>query len=346
MDPKSSPDKEIVKEEVDVPIVDQEDAKPSAKSSEAEPGEKGDMLSAVKAALKPQETSPASDEPGPKAEDPPAATPEKAVEEGDGSGDLTAEETSRLKPKTRQRIEYLSHQVKERDTKLADMTPKAERFEQIAQFVEEAGLSKDDVNSGFDIMRNLKSNPVKAYDQLRPIMDQLESVLGHRLPPELEAQVNQGQLTEAHARELSRSRATATVTGKVLQETETRQKQAEDKRKFEAQVDETAKAVTEWETKTGQGDPDWKLKQPRVQALVELEIMRKQQRDPEYFPSKDEAVSISKKALETVEAELKPLNPRRRQINVPASDAGSTASVASPKSMMDAVKNGLAKMAG
>lgn len=343
MSSESSPDKEIVNEDkVDAPVDQPKDEKPSAESSPAEKGEKGDMLSAVKAALKPQEKSPASDEPGSKSEEAPAAEAPKAEGEGAETDDLTADELSRLKPKTRKRIEFLSGEVKARDDQIAEAAPKAEKFDQIQRFVHEAGLSAEEVNQGFGMMRDLKLNPVRAYETLRPILTQLEGILGITLPDELQQQVQRGELTEAHARELSRSRATATVTGRVLQETEQRQIAERQRREFETNVDDVSKAVTEWENAQSKGDPDWKLKQPRIQALVENAILRKQAAKPDYFPSKDEAIKMSKDALEAVEKELKPLAPRRREINQPGSDAGSSRTVAEPKNMLEAVKQGLA----
>lgn len=351
MDPKSSPDKEIETEieKPDTPVeAPQPDAEP-AESSNAE-GEKGDLLTRVKAALdKTKEKSPASDEPGSSSEEPPAPAAKKEGEGEEGkTGDLTEEELARLKPKTRERIETLTREVKDRDTKLADLTPKAEKFDQIQRFVDDAGLSKDDVNSGFDVMRNLKQDPFKAYAQLRPIMDQLESIVGVRLPDELQSEVNQGRITEAHARELARSRGQASVTRQQLDRTTQIQEANQRRQVIENQVNDVAGAVTEWEKSTGKNDPDWKLKQPRITELVELEVMRRQAKDPTYFPSKEEAIAISKDALKKVEADFKALRPARRSVSTtPSADAGSTrTAAAAPKSMLEAAKLGLQRAAG
>lgn len=349
MDPKSSADNEIETEieKVDTPVeTSQTDAKP-AESSAAE-GEKDDLLTRVKSALdKSKEKSPASDEPGSPSDE---ATP-AAKKEGEGEdkpGDLTEEELARLKPKTRERIETLTKDVKQRDGTIADLTPKAEKFEQIQRFVDDAGLSKDDVNQGFDVMRNLKTDPFKAYEQLRPIMDQLESIVGVRLPDDLHQEVAQGRITEGHARELSRARGQAAVTGQQLQRTTQRVETDRQMQAIEAQVNDVASAVTEWEKTTGSKDPDWKLKQSRITELVELEVMRRQAREPRYFPSKEEAIEMSKTALTRVDAELKALRPARRAVaTTPGPDTGSTRTTAAvPKNMLEAAKIGLQRAAG
>lgn len=347
MAPRSSPDNDkTVPDQVDTPVDEvKTDVETSAESSATEKGEKGDMLSAVKAALEPKEKSPASDEPGSKP-DAPAADAIKEGEAASESDDLSEEDLARLKPKTRKRIETLAAEVKDRDTKLAEISPKAENFEKIQRFVDEAGLSKDDVNQGFDVMRNLKNDPLKAYEQLKPIFAQLQQIAGEVLPPDLQGEVDQGRLTEAHARELTLARSRAAVNGQRIESIETRTRAQREKQEFEQTVDGVASAVTAWEQTTSKGDPDWKLKQPRIQELVELEIMRRQRTQPDYFPSKDEAIAMSKKALTTVEGELKRFAPQRRQMTTPDPDAGSSRSVAAPKNMLEAVKIGLAARAG
>lgn len=344
MDPKSSADNEKAQDQVDAPVDQVEQDVTSAESSTTEKGEKGDMLSAVKAALEPKEKSPASDEPGSDPADPTAADAKKEGDEAAGeTDDLTEEDLARLKPKTRKRIETLIADVRDRDAKLAEVSPKAESFEKIQRFVDDAGLSKDDVNQGFDVMRNLKNDPLKAYEQLKPIFAQLQQLAGEVLPPDLQAEVDQGRLNEAHARELTLARSKAAVNGQRIESIETRNRAERERQEFDQTVDGVASAVTAWERTTSKNDPDWKLKQPRIQELVELEIMRKQRSDRNYFPSKDEAIEMSKKALTQVESEFKRLAPQRRQITTPSNDAGSTRSVATPKSMLEAVKIGLAR---
>ncbi|MBO4228018.1 hypothetical protein [Bradyrhizobium neotropicale] len=348
MDPKSSADNDS-ETKIDAPVDQELPDTNTADSSNAE-GAKDDLLTRVKDALdKSKEKSPASDEPGSNSDEPPPADAKKEGEEEAGeSDDLTKEDLARLKPKTRKRLDALSQQVTDRDVKIADLSPKAEKFDQIQRFVDDAGLTKDDVNTGFDVMRNLKNDPFKAYEQLRPIMDQLESIVGVRLPEDLQQGVQRGQLTEAHARELARSRSQAAVTGQQLQRTTQRQEADRQRQEIETQVDDVAKAVTEWENTAGKGDPDWKLKQPRITDLVEIEVMRRQAKNPGYFPSKEEAIEISKKALERVEAELKALRPSRRAVSTtPSADAGSTrTTAAAPKTMLEAAKIGLQRMTG
>lgn len=349
MDPKSSPDNDTVAEaKIDAPVDQVKTDVEVADSSPAEKGEKGDLFTAVKAALEPKtEKSPDSDTQGSKPEESPVADAKKdGADEGEDTDDLTEEELARLRPKTRKRIDNLLKERSDRDARIAELDPKAQNFEKIQRFVDNAGLSKDEVNQGFDVMANLRNDPLKAYEQLKPIFAQLQQMAGEVLSPDLQQAVEQGQLTEAHARELALTRSRASVNERRLTETEQRQQATAQREASEANINDVAGAVTEWEKTTSKNDPDWKLKQPRIQVLVENEILRKQARDPAYFPSKDEALKMSKDALAAVETEFKRIAPQRRSISTPGADAGSSPSTPVPKTMLEAAQAGLARARG
>jgi hypothetical protein len=324
------------------------DAQTPAESSTAEvKDDKGDMLAAVKAALEPKTEKPSdSDEPGSKpgeADAKPDADKEGAEAEAEPDT-LTEEETAQLRPKTRKRIENLVRDRRERDDKIATLEPKAQQFDQIRSFVDEAGLNKDEVNEGFAVMRDLKREPFKAYQRLKPIMAQLASMFGDGdLPDDLRQDVATGQITEQRARELVAARSHSSIA--TTQATENA-KRDQERREVEARqqnVSDVAGAVTEWENSKAKTDPDWKVKQPRVMDLVELEIARRQRTEPTYFPTKNEALKLTQDALAKVEKDLKAYAPRPRAIN-PVTDAGSTRSVAKPTNPVEAAKLALSQM--
>lgn len=318
------------------------DAQLPAESSTAETkDEKGDMLAAVKAALKPKEEKPSdSDEPGSKPEEA-AADPDAKKEGAEGEADpdaLTEEETAHLRPKTRKRIENLVRDRKERDDKIAAIEPKAQQFDQIRSFVDEAGLTKDEVNQGFAVMRDLKRNPLEAYQRLKPIVAQLAAMFGEGdLPEDLRQDVATGRITEQRAQELVTARSHSSLATENAKQDRERQA-AEAHRQ---NVDDVAGAVAAWENSKAT-DPDWKLKQPRVIELVELSVIRRQRTDPNWFPTKVEALKLSQDALAQVEKEMKAFAPRPRAV-IPVTDAGSTRSVAKPTSALEAAKLALSQ---
>jgi hypothetical protein len=348
--PGSSPEKPKV-DEVETKVEGEVETKTpdvvaSAESSPAETkGEdKGDMLAAVKAALKPEaEKTPDSGEQGSKPET--TEAPAKEGEAEDDSGDLTEEELARLRPKTRKRIDNLLKDRSDRDTKIAEIEPKAAQFDKLVRFIDEADLTKDEVNKLFDVGKDLKQNPIRAYEVLRPIMDQLEQIVGVRLPEDLQNAVRLGQITEAHAQELSSARGRSTVTQQQLERRDRQDQTRQERDKFEGRVNEVSGKVSEWERSQEKSDPDWKLKQPRIKDRIDLEILRRRQNEPTYFPTAEEAISLSKKALEEVNAEFKKLAPARREIRPGHTDAAATRSTAQPKTALEAAKLAVAKMA-
>lgn len=321
------------------------DAKSPAESSTADPkDEKGDMLTAVKAALEPKtEKSSDSKTEGSKADEPDKPAEKDGEKSGDEADDLTEEELARLRPKTRKRIENLVQDVKERDTKIADLEPKAQRFEQLVRFVDDAGLSPDEVNRGFDVMRDLKNDPLKAYGVLRPIMDQLELLVGQKLPDDLQVAVNQGQITEPHARELARARSTSAVREQQLQRRDQQDQHRQARQAFEDQQTQVSTAVAKWESSKAGSDPDWKQKQARVMELVELETLRRTQQNPRFVWTPDEAVKFADVTLKRVNEELQKLAPKPKAVN-PVTDVASGRSISKPKTALEAAKAGLAAM--
>lgn len=348
--PGSSPEKDAEVEVEKTEATEQvTDGNTSAESSPAEPkgDKKGDMLSAVKAALEPTEKAPDSDTQGSKPDEKPTADAKEGEEAGDESDDLTEEELARLRPKTRKRIDNLLKDRADRDKIIAETEPKAKQFDSIVRFVEDAGLTKDEVNKGFDVMSSLKNDPFRAHELLRPIMDQLEQIVGMRLPEDLQNAVQLGQITEAHARELASNRSKASVTQHQLQRRDERDRKTKQDQDFQASVDEVSGAVSAWERSKEKSDPDWKLKQPRITEIIELEVTRRRVQNPSFYPTKDEALKFASDALERVEKEFRMLAPRKREIKPGHVDGGSAPHLsAKPKSMLEAARAGLKVASG
>ncbi len=324
------------------------DVKPAAESSPAEKseksdkGEKGDMLSAVKAALKPKEESPSSDKADPKSEPETPEAPKEGEDEDDGE-DFTEEEKSQLKAKTRRRFDQLTQNNAEMKATLEAIQPKAEQFEKIVTFVDEAGLAPGEVNSLLDVGANLKRNPRKAYEQLKPVFETLQKMFGDVLPDDLQAEVNQGRLTPDHAKTVAASRSEAAIAAQ--NETRLREQQARQQaaQATEAQVNTVKSKVTEWETSKSKTDPDWSLKQPDVMQAIKIALYERGQ-GGKPLPSAAEAVEIADKALADVNAKFARLAPRRKEVK-PITDAASTPSTAKPATALEAARAGLAKAA-
>lgn len=348
--PGSSPDENSKVEEVEVKetktaeTTESTDAKPAAESSTAEPKGEKDLVASVKEALEAKEKPPASETEGsqPEKESDKDAKKDGGEAETD-SDDLTEEELARLRPKTRKRIENLLGQVHERDGVIADIKPKADQFDHLVRFVENAGLSTQEVNDGFDIMAALKNQPLAAYEKLKPIFQQLQILAGDVLPEELQIAVNQGQITEAHARELARTRSQAAVSTQQLTRRDQQEQVRNQQQETQRQQEGVRSAIAGWEKSKAGSDPDWKPKQQRVMELVELETLRRSNADPNFRWTPDEAVKFADQTLAKVNDEFKRFAPRPKAVT-PVTDVASTQSTTKPKTAVEAAKQGLARM--
>ncbi len=318
----------------------------SAESPPAEnAGQQGDMLSAVKAALKPEkEGSPDSANQGSEPDAPDTAKKEGGEGEED-SEDFSEEEKARLSQKAKRRFHKLAGEVTDLTKKVGDLEPQAQQFDKMVRFVAEAGLSPDEVNRGFDVMKAIKQDPLRAFEMLSPVYEQLRQLVGDVLPQDLQQAVSLGRITEDHARELARTRSAATLREQQLQRFEQRtsveRQQADTQGKWGA----AASATTEWEHSKAKSDPDWKLKQPRVIELIELDLLKRQRTNPHFVPTTEDAVSMANDALKTVNEDFKRLRPTPKAINT-ITDVASSRSEAKPKTALEAAKQGLSRMAG
>lgn len=308
-----------------------QDAEKAAEPSTADEGVKQDqpksMLDAVKAAIEP----PAAD----------------AKAEGDGSSpdpDGGAKEADPDTAKAEEEPPFHKHprwqeMVKARKTaeaRVEELTPEVETFRAFKASVAEAGLQAPEIDSGFEIMRLMKTDPAKAYEKLKPYMDTLEAFMGNRLPDDIQARLDDGKIDAAAAQELARARAREGFAQERSQADEAqRQRDAEanERQALQTHLNACAAKVSEWETTWKASDPDYARKQPHVDAqLVKLNVT-------EGVPKTvDEAVERVKKALKTVNDTFLPLarkTTEKRAVTTGGSSAGNAAPA--PKSLREAV---------
>ena len=130
-----------------------------------------------------------------KAADAPATeTPPEAEAEADPGSEIDRDPA--LPEKTRKRIDHL---LSERTA----LRQKAEVAERMDAFIADAGLSRDEVNAGFDLMRDLKRNPAEFLKKIAVYVQKAEEVTGVRLPEPIAKKVEDGALDEESAKELA-----------------------------------------------------------------------------------------------------------------------------------------------
>lgn len=248
--------------------------------------------------------------------------------EEDGTGELNEKELAALKPKTRKRMEYLAGQV-------GNLRPKADAMDQLVSYVNDAGLSTDEVNKGFEIMKLMKSDPFGALEQLRPYVVQLQQLTGATLPADLQQQVNEGLISEQHARTLvqthTRQQLAQMAADRATQAADTLRTTHE----HSTAVTEVASAVSDWERKWAASDPDYKAKQGRVQKDIHFGLL--QMRDNRVPITREAVLKLANDCRDAVNAELKAYLPQKRQVDPLPNGQGSAKATAQPKTMLDAM---------
>ena len=269
-----------------------------------------------------------------KAPSDPANPNAEAAKGKEGEGDAEEVPDNLLKPKTRRYVERLR---KERDEALAQVSQieplkaKAESFDKVQAFCTEARLSKDEVNTGFTIMRLMKHDPLRALEVLKPYYERLQQFSGDLLPEDLQQRVNSGVIDEATARELVRERMQA----QLLTHQKTQNEEQAQQSQFEQFTSSVETATNNWEKTQAASDPDYKTLQPYVRREIELTLYR-MLGEGKYPKTTQEAVKICDEAKTRVAAELVRFRPKKAQIKPVERGAQISSASTKPKTLLEA----------
>ena len=297
------------------------------------------MLDAVQAALER------------KAESPPASSPDTPAEgksdaentDSQSDEDLSADELKALSWKAQQRFRKLASTAKAKDGELAALKPKAEEHDKIVAALTKAGIDGKQLDGLVELGSILNhGNPAEALARLMPLVQSLEQAAGRVLPADLQEKVRLGYITEADARELAESRATA----RFERETRERQQRQSDAEKQHREINDrvtaSVSAIEAWEKQQAASDPDWPLKRVEIAEQVELLIGKEaQKRGEPYFPTPEEALKLSKDAAKTINERISKYRPKPSEVRPPSNSGASPRSKAAPKSILEAINNAL-----
>ena len=269
-----------------------------------------------------------------------------AKEDDDDFEDFTPEERKHLKKQTAERFDKLKglyHTTKEKlastSTQLEQATVEAGYYRKFVGFLDENRISQDEANELFNIGALMKNDPAKALELITPYYNDLLHITGNILPPDLQQQVKQGYITKDRALELSRLPVGGQTRQAIDQERTTHQQQRDADRQRNEQVSTMQGAISNWEKNWSSSDPDYAKKKDRVLDRVELLLVRAQ-RDGNLPKTTEEAVKLANQAKTEVEADLKRMNPQRKQVRTV--DGGSSGSnLPEPKNTADVIRRTL-----
>lgn len=140
----------------------------------------------------------------------------------------------------------------------------AKSYQAVQSFMDSNGLSNEEAANALTTAALIKSDPSKAWEQLKPVVQDLLRAVGAVLPDDLSQRVQKGELTREAAAEISKERAKA---HSVQSQRTFEQQQAERRQQGERQRS-CVQAVEEWEAGRFRNDPAFKAKMPALQREI------------------------------------------------------------------------------
>lgn len=219
--------------------------------------------------------------------------------------------------------------LKERDT----FKTQATEYQKVQGFLQETGVSGADAAKSLQMAALIYHNPQEAYKQLTELMGNLAIQIGAALPDDLQKDVEEGQISEVRAKELSKARVDASMAQGRVQATQETLTQVQDQNVFS----ERARTFDAWVEATGKTDPDIAKKLPFLVGALKTVT----ERDGD-ARNNTEALDRLNKAYAEVNNHIRDLVPKRAAKTASPRSAGSSANVkTAPTSMLEAVQSRL-----
>lgn len=295
------------------------------------------MLDVVEQALSGSEDSPTSEDTDSR---PSKQDSGKEAEDAELSGDPTPDEMKQMQPRTAERIKKL---LSERDgyrTEVEQLRTGAEQWDKVERFREAQGLTPTDLANAIQIAGLMRNDPVKAFEILQPVWQNLNMQVGAALSPEMEQAVRAGDLRREHALQMTRTQAEADRATRRLQEQQRVDAERQQQANIQAQTTSLQNAANDWEQRQMAKDPDFDLKRSLIAEKADLAMRRLGK-----FPESPEAmVQILDTAKKEVEATLSAFRPSPRAISpnqAGVSPRASNGSAPKPTSHLEALEAAL-----
>ena len=310
-------------------------------SSKEEGESKESLLEAVQKAvpeLRENAEKPSDDERASPAQ---AAKP-KIDDEVELPEEATPEELAKLSKTAQRRIAKLSKQRQRLEGEVQRLSPSAQAADQVVKYLHDADIGRDDFLFGLELMAAMRRGDFQTfYAGVKPYVKLAEEYLGVSLPPDLQAQVQQGHMTTQAAVQYSKERMDRAIAQtnaqrqqaafQQFQHQASTQQEQHQRQLLAASVRDT---VNTWEAGIMRTDPDYAAKQSAVQNTM-WAVVREQ--GPPQSP--EHALTIAKESYRRVNEQYRAWAPRRQPTLRSPSSTGRTAGVApEPKNLLEVVK--------
>jgi hypothetical protein len=140
----------------------------------------------------------------------------------------------------------------------------ATRYQNVQNFLDTNGLSAEEAADGMLIMSLMKTDPVEAWKRLKPRVQALLVAAGEVLPEDLRLKVQNGEMSQEAALQVSRANA-------AVQATQVRtsfQQQQRERQEANTAASALTGAAATWEENRRQKDPNFESKLPSLQKEI------------------------------------------------------------------------------
>jgi hypothetical protein len=259
--------------------------------------------------------------------------------------EVTADELAKYSQSAKRRITKLNKQRQKlagENQRLKQLEPSAQAADQVTRYLRDNDISRDDFLLTLELASAMRRGDFKTfYEGVKPYVKLAEEYLGVSLPPDLQAQVQQGHMTSQAAAMYSRERmdramaqTNAARQQQAFQQFQQTTQQTQETTQRQVLASQVATTVNAWEQQIMSKDPDYAAKKAAVQDTMWAVV--REQGVPQ---SPDHAVKIAEEALRRVNERYRSWSPQRRPTSRSPSSTGRTAGVTpEPKSLADAVK--------
>jgi len=306
------------------------DATPASSPGNTDP--KTGLLAAVKKAVEPKTTA---DPAAASAQAKPDADPDKGPDPEELPENVTQEETKNYSPKAQKRISKLLQQREEARAEARAVVSEVEPFR---AFMQENDLGSEDLAFGLQALATLRKGDFEGFlAQVQPFVQLAEEYTGRRLPEDLQRQVQQGRMAPDVAVGMSRQRMDL---GRARQQLD-QHAQYEAQRREEEGRETNRSAVAVWEQSIKASDPDYARKLDVAKAFVAS--IKAEHGDPQ---TPEDALAVAKEAYRRASESMRAALPPRAATQMSPSGVqrpSNPSAVPSPRSLMDAVQQALAR---
>lgn len=223
------------------------------------------------------EADEADDSTSPKAEQ---KQPDNQADDGDDEHRLSDEDFKALPEGARKRIGSLNTKlrkaekvIQEYETKTSTYEDSHQRWTQFNEVIKANNVTPNDVAQAVEILGLVSSGDMEGFlKAIGPYVEVAELAVGRRLPPDLQAKVEDGYLSQEDAAEIARSRFLAARSQQQVQRFTQREQQQSQQQAHQATVQKIVSAVHAREEELKSSDPDYARLEPQVKRQIQYAI--------------------------------------------------------------------------